>query len=311
MITQTTATLPPTIAPAPAAANNAHIQEVDAVISEVARAALAEFILGTLFTSITVIFVANPITIVSIFAVTGGIVLINTALRCGLVYNVMELTKLEMEQARSPTPQRQQQILDQRDDVEMMREIVAVVCPVTFSIVDMNTRNLVTHEAGHALAAMAMYKNAHPKITITQTFPFNEGYTEWRNRELSALGQSVGPKNANIACVAGGTGLSILFSTIALGLSHKYRKSHPELSRYFLVSAITSFMHHILYALSAFWASAKDRGHDFLQLWNAGIHPIFPIVTMTVIPIIVRGAILVYDRNQQPETQPATVSFVI
>lgn len=290
---------------------NIHVRpnEADTLIVEVAKAVLIEFGVAMLFSSITVIFVANPLAIFGIFAFTGSLVLFNTALRCALVYKMRQLCDLKSQQEAAPTPERKQQIMQMAEDVETWQAVVGIVCPFTFSIIDRNTKDLVTHEAGHALCAMAMYKNAHPKITITFDPPFNEGYTQWHNKDLTVLGQALGRDKAAIICSAGGTGLSLLVATTQLILANKYDKSHPEFSRYLIASAISSFIHHLIYALSALWESAKNRSHDFLQLWNAGIHPLLSASTIVAIPIVVRGILFACEKKESQTERVASVTI--
>lgn len=276
------------------------VEQINHQISSVAKRSLLELGIGCVCAGITSIFVTTGIGIAILFASVVATVLFNTILRSVPIYLQMELFQLKNTQGLSEKDKQRISILEDR--LKMSKIVVEIFCPIVYTQIDTTTRSLLTHEAGHALAALAFYKNANPKISIypgsiwTPFWTFT-GDTSWNgsNSSLTTLGKLVGRNAANLICVAAGTGLAIISSISGLIIARKCEESHPELSRYCLVSSISTIAQHILYALSVFWESHPRSIHDFMQLWAGGIHPVLAAFTISL-PLIVRGCLFLSDQ---------------
>lgn len=281
------------------------LKSQDELIKQVAMATLKELVVSLVFATVTAFFIVTPMSIALLFVSIAIMGIFNTVVRAVPAYTehlrneqVKELRGLK--QTRVRTANTQTQINDLTLKIEQLEAhrkdrvyLASFFCPATFALIDYQARGIVTHEAGHTLAALALYRNPRPTLTVT---PYQGGLTSYFPQHLSTLGQKVGEKAANLIVTGAGAGISLIFSTIALAFSRKYRESHPEASRYLLATAITNIAAHIFYALSAFWTSKKDLAHDFISLWAGGIHPIVSIIAMVAIPLIVRGGMLLYDQ---------------
>ncbi len=136
------------------------------------------------------------------------------------------------------------------------------------------------HEMGHALAAYGMYVNPSPFITI---FPFSGGETSYITDKLSILGSFFGEKIANAIIAGAGCFITLLFSLLLLFFSRK-KKQSSQLYAYLTTTAIFGLSADALYASSAIKSNAA--GHDFLGLWEVGIHPFISAVFLLLAPIL-------------------------
>lgn len=263
------------------------------LVTAVAYATLKEFVVSMAFTAISLFFVASAAS--GALLITGAflIVIFNAAVR-----GIAAKAKYEAFLLKD-LPAGDSVRLDAEKFAARMETAVDHICPITFATIDSNTRDLVTHEAGHALATYAVYKNPMPSITIQATQPFSAGgVTRFYPGQLTGFGEKIGRTNASSLVAAAGPAMSLTFSCVNLVVAHKIKDSHPRLSLYFLAAAITSIAQHVLYALSALWMTGGDLGHDFIRLWAGGVHPIISAITLIAIPLLVKGALLLYDYHK-------------
>lgn len=275
------------------------------LIKEIAYTAFKELAVSLVFTTITAFFIPTTLSIAAAFTAAAVMVLFNVLVRCFPAYTNYQLFALtcRIRQLKTDSIQciRTSKEIDRLESLQEELEkknrvrtnIANFICPTVFASFDAQTFGVLRHEAGHAIAAIALYQNSKPKIVVNG--PFNGGVTTFYPGALTKLGESVGRKNVELIVAGAGAGISILFSCISLVLSRKFRDSHPQLSRYFLSSAIAGVVHHVFYAISAFFTSKENLSHDFVRLWTGGIHPIVSIITMVAIPLIVKGCFLLYD----------------
>ena len=255
----------------------------DSIIKDIALSSLKELGISLTLAGITCFFVAAP-AIPTLLAGTIGIVAINIFLRSLVGYAAYEIQLMKGDP-----------LINANDlkVAERYYEFLQYVCPMTFSILDTSTRNVLIHEAGHAFAAIHLYQNARPWIEI---FPFKGGVTHYWVGSLTKMGQFFGSKCSSLIVTAAGPTAGILAATIDIGLAHGLKKKHPKLHRYLLCNAITNIAQHILYALSALWEKKPSSGHDFAKLWKVGgIHPIVAVVCMVALPLIVKTALFALD----------------
>ncbi len=162
--------------------------------------------------------------------------------------------------------------------------IASILSPWSFTfITGMNTSTLI-HETGHALAAKAVYQNAHPSIEV---FPFFGGITRFHGDKLSRFGQKLGENKSIGLVTAAGPLLSLSVSLSALTTSLLIKKKYPNASRYLLATSISDFFFHGAYALSALRTPRTELAHDFVRLATLGIHPIAATAAIAAAPILV------------------------
>lgn len=269
------------------------IEKRNQLIKEVAFASLKELAVSLAFAGVACCFVPTPLSVAMLLTSSIAIVLFNTCIRAasaGLAYRLFLLNDNHSVEA-----------MNEKHTLSTIIKFTNFLCPMSFSILDLATRDTLTHEAGHALAALALYKNPRPSITIE---PFVGGVTKFFPSQLNELGAKLGSKASEVIVAGAGPGLSLIFSIAGLVLGHSLRKKHPEINRYLVAMAITSIANHVIYALSAFWVSAANGGHDFLRLWANGIHPAVGIVCMVALPILVKSGMFLTEFLWEKYTTP-------
>lgn len=282
----------------------ANCAERDRLIKQVALAALKELAVSFAFATATMFFVATPMSIALLFISALVIVAFNTAVRSAPVYFNYQLflhRDLGNDDIRTRELKREKRL-----EFELWRNrfqsIADWCCPATFCILDTNTRDVLTHECGHAIATLAVYQNPQPQIQV-KPFDgglFSSGVTRYYPQQLSKIGESIGRNSADMIVAGAGAGFALLFSAIFIILSHKFSRSKDEsqkqLGRYLLCMAITSIFRHAMYALSALTIKGPSKGHDFVKLAAGGIHPIVAVVVQIAIPLLAKGTMVLFDR---------------
>lgn len=155
------------------------------------------------------------------------------------------------------------------------------ICPITFSCFTATNGQVLIHETGHALAASVLHKQSHPLIRI---HPWKNGMVFYNSRQLSSLGKYLGRQKSLLVIVLSGPALTLLVSTILLGVSIQMKKN-SRLKAYLESVALNDFYNHFLYALSALRLSPLQLSHDFVLLASFKIHPIAAAVAIATIPI--------------------------
>lgn len=237
------------------------------LIKQVAKKTLIEAVVLGAIVGITSAFVLPGMVYIMIVA-TAIVLTINVLVRLGIA-------ELTYRQRHNPT--------------EAKKNIIKAlnwIAPCSFSVVASGTIGTVVHETGHKVAAELFYKNPNPRITV---IPFNGGFTQYTLRGFSNLGAKLGFTTTDILTTAAGSIAAVGVSTGLLIAGFATETSYPELSKYFIVSAIISIAEHIFYALSALWTSPVQLGHDFVALSLYGISPVACAVTMGAIPLVVKG----------------------
>lgn len=153
-----------------------------------------------------------------------------------------------------------------------------------FAISSGYNTQLLIHETGHALGALAVYKRPFPQIEI---YPFIGGHTQFSKRALTVFGKSVGPVAATCIFVASGPALTLLVSSVLFGLGLFIKEKHPKLGKAFIAWGILDFVYHAKYAYSALTANSSDVAHDFVRLGILGLDPVTATIGIIAIPIII------------------------
>ncbi|MCE5315854.1 MAG: hypothetical protein LLG04_00645 [Parachlamydia sp.] len=249
------------------------------IIQNVALASLKEFAIAMTFAAITSTFVVTPAGASVLIITALAVVAFNTLARSlggGCDYALHHIANKNSLNYRV---------------CKATQTICNYLAPISFSILDSTTRDVVIHEAGHAAAASLLYQNAKPQITVN---PLQGGMTSYWVNGLTKTGRFFGEKGSRLIVAGAGPAAAVLADTIQIGVAHVVNKSHPTLSRYLKITAIFSLIGHTFYAFSAFTAT-KIVGHDFAVLWAGGINPIVSIIAMVGLPIIVKLGLCAYD----------------
>lgn len=241
-------------------------------IKKIALDSLKELAISLCFTSVTCLFVATS-AIPTMLAIAVGTVALNTILRFSRFY-------MEVKLCHKPlNPESQELIIS----ALFLKRLVPFIL---FSLLDLATRQLLTHEAGHGFAALALFQNAKPSIEI---LPFS-GVTKMSLQALSPLGTFFGRRNSELLVSAAGPLAGTLLTMCDLSVAHVVKDSNPELNTQLKMNAILNIVSHAFYAISAFWD--RQSGHDFVHLWKIGqIHPIASVVCIIAIPILFQGCL--------------------
>jgi hypothetical protein len=259
------------------------------LIKEIVKKTLIELAVSLAFVGIACFFVVTPIGMATLFICAIAAVAINVILRSINSYCMHRIFQLNYSESAAAAVRKAR--------YQTAVNFLSYLAPVSFSgLVDANTREVLMHEAGHALAANILIKKPQTQISI---FPLQGGQTSYRLGALSKVGEFFGRANTKLIIAAAGPALSILTATVGLGASLALRNSNPELSRYLSTMSIDSIVQHVFYALSALWTSVAQKGHDFLQLMAGGIHPIIAAISMIALPIIVRIGFFIYDKIKE------------
>lgn len=233
--------------------------ELEALHSQVAVSNLKELVVSLALAGATIPFVATGI---------GQIALLATAITTAGFNALVRTCELDID-SNSNLP-------------KTAKTGMRYARAATFSILDGTTRDVLTHEMGHALAAKALFIGANPKVTI---FPLTGGVTHWAPwKGLTSLGQYFGASQSRLIVSAAGAGFALLFSLGFLIAAHGTTTSNPETSTYLFTSAIMSIAGHFTYAISAL-AGSGSSGHDFIALAKGGIHPLVAAAFIVAVPL--------------------------
>lgn len=258
------------------------------LIKEVAKKTLLELAVSLALAGFASLFMATPLGIATAFIAAVATVVMNIIFRIITVCLEYQIQRLKQSgsSAKCRTIKHFQNI----------QRVTNYLAPISFGLLDSQTRDVVVHEMGHSLAAHLLIKNPQTKISLNP-LPLQGGQTSYRLGELTGIGKLFGKSYSKLFIAAAGPALSIITAVGTIGASIAVRNSKPELSRYLCITAIVSVAQHAFYAISAFWASRANRGHDFLQLWTGGVHPIVSVVSIVAIPIIIAVAFFIYENH--------------
>lgn len=259
-----------------------------ALIKEVAKKSFIELGVIFLMTGITCLFVANPITLAFFVGAALIVFAINVLIRCGIAY------------ARY--------VANHTEDAELKKNLERIlvaaewIAPLNFAMLEQQTANVVIHEAGHAIAANLLYKTTSTRVEV---MPWGAGVTSYTMKGFTDLGSKLGYTATDMIVTAAGTGLAVVASGVAFGVGLGIQDSHPEVSKYLIVSSIINIASHAFYALSALWTSPVNIGHDFVCLALHGIHPIVALIGIVAVPLIIKTGFAINEyikSDPKPET---------
>ncbi len=253
--------------------SSSYNRERNLIINELFKSCFAELATVAAFTGIAYSFVVpESTTFLRMFSITS--VVTNVLLRTSA--SSLEYLSLRIDDNSSQNAEKKRALKNIIDTFKW-------VIPVNFALLFNATAGVLIHEGGHALAVSMLYSNAQPQIVIKYLF---EGNTTFFNRGFSALGRSLGASNVSYIVCAAGPLTAIFMATLAVLLAIRIGKSHTTASKYLYCSSLFSLGYHVKYALSALAASRSDQEHDFVKLWQAGIHPVLAAGAMIAVPIV-------------------------
>lgn len=260
------------------------------LIHDVAWSALKELAICFAFSAATVFFVVSFDAVVVLATISITVIAVNTLLRLLAAYGEYKCFLLKDDIHPDA--------IKQREHYKNLSFFLRLLAPFSFSVLDLNTRNILVHELGHAAAAWTMYQGANPSISV---FPLEGGVTSFYPDTPATIGRWLGPSKAELIVSAAGAGLAIASSLVAIVASNEYPKDSIE-RFYLLIPAIGTIVQHIFYAFSAF-SLPFDPSHDFMALWVHGIHPLASIAVMVALPILAYLASLPAGSSGKSETE--------
>jgi hypothetical protein len=252
-----------------------------ALVERVALATIKEIATTFAFTAITCLFVSTPAGATFFIGFAVVMLSFNVAMRCAHAHCIYRLSRMNKNEISSMEG-RHFQILEKAS---------ALFCGYNFATFDDMTRGTLVHEAGHALAFKALWKDAKPKITI---YPAG-GSTSAFYQGLTKIGNFFGRENSRLIISGAGSGLALSSSLVSIFVAHKIQKSHPNASCVLNFSAAMSIFNHCLYALTAFLPCHQSLSHDFVALAKGGIHPLAAIAVMVALPILLKLTLCLSD----------------
>ena len=147
---------------------------------------------------------------------------------------------------------------------------------------------IFAHEAGHAAAALALYQDPKPSISVK---PFQGGVMRWRPSPLTELGEKLGPVNSRALVAGAGTLVDATSSAIAFAVGYRMRHEHPILGPALMGYAGFTMLNSAIYAAGAVPAAFTGglpalarTGHDFANLaTTVGLHPVASVALLAAL----------------------------
>jgi hypothetical protein len=238
------------------------------IIRDVAFTSLKELLVSLALVGAVIPFAASSLFVAIVSVTAAALFVVNTSVRAYSGYLTYQLETYGEEYTGTKT----------------IKWMMDLFCPLSFSLLDLMTRNTLVHEAGHACAVLALFVESIPKITLD----LSGGSTSYPITALSGLGEFFGMETSRLIISAAGTAFAVSAAALQIGLSYCMRGS--KMSSYLIASAIVSIAQHVFYVLSALWQENPKAGHDFVRLWTVShIHPIVSATAIVALPLVVFG----------------------
>jgi hypothetical protein len=242
-------------------------------IQEVALPAIRDACLGITFCAVTSFFVTTIPGLITFAILPVAVTVVNVYFRTMHLY--FQDLELEMPNIGS---------------------YVSYAPLLTFSLLDLTTRQVLIHEGGHYLALKLFYEKVQPTIEV---FPLIGGITRWSGPiTLSDWGKHLGRENVEAAVAAAGVVATQLMNVPTLIVGHYFG---GQIGSYLETSAYISALGDATYALSALFLKASSSS-DFVRLNKYGIHPFISAATTLLIPLAVKGVLLYLDKLRKDST---------
>ncbi|MCB1083768.1 MAG: hypothetical protein KDK61_05625 [Simkania sp.] len=237
------------------------------LIQQVALPAIRDVCLGVTFCAVTSFFVTTTPGLITLAVLPVAVTVANIYFRTVLLY-----------------------FQDFKLDMSDIWGYVAYGPLLSFSLLDLTTRQVLIHEGGHYLALKLFYEKVQPTIEV---YPLIGGITRWSSpSHLSDWGKRLGRENVEAAVAAAGVVATQLMNVPTLVVGHYLG---GQIGSYLEASAYISALGDATYALSALFLKASSSS-DFVQLNKYGIHPFISAATTLLIPLAVKSALLYLDK---------------
>jgi hypothetical protein len=135
------------------------------------------------------------------------------------------------------------------------------------------TRYVLFHEGGHALSALALFKNSRPEISIEPGyFGAITGSTKYYTTELTDLGQKIGFDASKTIISAAGMGTNMLEAFLFLILSECIPDQWLETKDFLRVNAFMDIFGLMGYFLTPYFSTCEAE-NDACSLNQDGFPP--------------------------------------
>ena len=142
--------------------------------------------------------------------------------------------------------------------------------------------NHYIHEWGHGAAALATYIKADPKVYVDAA----GGSTSYAiSYGLTGFGKLLGAQRALLFVTAAGLMTPIFTAMAEFFVAHGLSEKCPVLSELLVAHGLSQLAETIVYGLYHFPSYHGDLQHDYLKMWEMGIHPLIPIALAIALPL--------------------------
>ena len=257
------------------------------LITSIVKNSLVELIVSAACVGVACMFIATPMAALTLVASSVAVLFVSVLLRSVASFAGYRETILKLKNSHEAS--------QKQKAYSYLKSFTQMIAPWGYAdVIDKNTRDVLVHEAGHAIAAKLLVKNPESTISIV---PFKGGSTSYRLGALTNIGNFFGKAKTKAIISAAGPFAAVATSSFAFGLSYTLDKKKPELSRYMRRCAIESIGNQAFYALSALWVNPlTNSGHDFLKLWASGIHPLVSVVCTVAVPVLIKIGLTIRDK---------------
>lgn len=167
---------------------------------------------------------------------------------------------------------------------------------LTFGLVDLSARGVLTHEFAHSLM-MKQFYGEFGNITIVPNEYFGlclSGYTNYPKTDLSDMGAKFGEKNSDLLISASGmmgdTTLGIILAIIGNLIPERFQ----QLRYHLLTMAYMNMASPIQYSLYSYSVDCtNNEGYDPCKLKNNGISPLILILVPLAVAFLIQTSFII------------------
>lgn len=143
---------------------------------------------------------------------------------------------------------------------------------------------ILIHEMGHALAALATLKDV--KLELAYFSPFHGGMLLTHSQKgLTEFGKLLGTRGSQMLVVAGGVMASTMTAMGMIGFSSMIQENHPQLSEYLNMYAASTVLTELCYGFISLCDPLILSDFSLLQELG-GVHPLFAMMLIAGAPWI-------------------------
>jgi hypothetical protein len=254
-------------------------------VSNAAYTSLKQLAVSTLFIAASFSFLASPALLPTM--VTMAVI---SAFLAGIVELVMN-SKAVKDLISRLNPR-------EKKPLEIATDLMPAY--VFSATVDTSTRDILTHESGHALAANLLFKEAKTQIVING---YGQGSCSYFHSptKLTQLGSWFGYTRSLAFISAAGPLASLFTSCVLMSCSHFLPNQHKKLKTHLDMMSLQSIVQNIFYSLSSFFLTPSNS-HDFISIQRlSGIHPLICTSVIILVPLLIKTGLWLstYNANQK------------